>query len=35
MIPEYEECKRIARLHGLPIQKVYEDVFFAARGQDE
>ncbi len=29
--PEYEDCKRIAKQHGVPIRKVYEDVQALAR----
>jgi uncharacterized protein (TIGR00299 family) protein len=39
IIPEFEECKRIAQSNGIPLRKVYEDVVLAAglevAGQDE
>jgi len=25
--PEYEECKSLARLHDIPLKKVYEQVW--------
>ncbi|MFP5212412.1 MAG: nickel pincer cofactor biosynthesis protein LarC [Acidobacteriota bacterium] len=31
MIPEYEECRRLAREHRVPLRKVYEEVSLAAR----
>lgn len=31
ILPEYEECKRIAEVHGLPLRKVYEEIFHASR----
>ena len=30
MIPEFEECKRIARSTRMPLRKVYEDILLAA-----
>lgn len=33
MIPEFEECRRIAREKRVALRKVYEDVLFAASGQ--
>jgi pyridinium-3,5-bisthiocarboxylic acid mononucleotide nickel chelatase len=27
--PEYEECKRIAQIHNIPLKKVYEMVWKA------
>ena len=31
LIPEYEECRRLAVAHGLPLLRVYEEVAAAAR----
>lgn len=30
--PEYEDCKRLAREHGVPIRKIFEEVLFAFKG---
>jgi hypothetical protein len=31
LIPEYEECRRIARENGLPVRTIYEEVLIAGR----
>ncbi len=29
--PEYEECKRIAEIHGVPIKEVYEEISYKGK----
>ena len=29
--PEYEDCKRIANKRGVPVKKIYEEVYILAK----